>query len=286
MKRFRLAVPTKKLLKVVKKLLKTAPEIVVYPGDKRVFFSDLHRSDGSKADESAFLTDILDRALGHYAKQRFGGIYLGDILELIEALWPMIIRSDPKGIILQLIALCLIYILGNHDRKANKIKHAVLAGIQFAPAVKLVSSTGKLIALCLHGDQADLCNKGGIQTVIVNWIVRYIWTALQKLGLKSEPKWPEASPAKNEDKATAIEKVIQEVARILGIVILVGHTHLPKIVYLDNNAAYINVGSGTQKGKISCVELMRKACNWPTTMIFRLVYWDEDRRSVRRTLVI
>lgn len=279
MKRFQLPVPPKRLLKVVKKLLKTAPKIVVGPEDKIVFFTDLHRSDGSEADESDVNTEILDQALGHYARNNFGGIYLGDILELIEALWPMIIHSGRNEILLfQLAALCLIYILGNHDRKAYKIKHALLAGIQFAQAVKLVTPAGKLIALCLHGDQADLCNKGGIQTAIVNWIIRYLWTALQKLGFKSEPKWPETSPAHNWDKATAIEEVIQEVARILGIVILVGHTHLPKIVDLGNGAAYINVGSGTNKGKVSCVELV--------TMIFKLVYWYDEERIVQKILAI
>jgi len=257
MKRCHSAVSHKRAVRILKNVIKAAPEIIIERDRKVVFFSDLHRSDGSKADDSLTCSIPLNHALKHYCNEDYLGVFVGDILELLETKWKRILKFARKNpfiekILWRINILCRFWILGNHDRKANRIRHALFSDIKFAQVLKIVDENGKLLFLCMHGHQFDIWNKGGFITQIVNLIVRYIWTPIQKrFKLSSEP---ETSPAKNPSKATDLEVVIIEALVELGVSAIYGHTHREKILRIDKGIYYINCGSGTKDGEVTCIE--------------------------------
>ena len=225
------------------------PRVYLYENTKKVIFSDWHISDHSDADN--FKQNISLAAGVVFPRYSDRDVILvGDMLELWEAKAKHIFRH-PKNhaIIYWLKRLTSEYVLGNHDKKAPKTgwKMPYSSGLLF-----LDGKTEKLLAVLIHGHQADKWNCGGWLTGIARWFVRYPWTWLQKaFNATSEP--PEFSPAKNILLASQIEKHYVKYAKDKGIVLICGHTH--RAVKTNH---YINVGSGVKLGLIQCVEINGK----------------------------
>lgn len=277
MKRFYAIVPYKKFAKVLDRYLLTAPIIEINPDTKLVLFSDWHTSDGSPADD--FKQNILlasHQVLPYYGgKNGWRGIYLGDMHELVESRWKRIYAYEKNHVVLwQLNDLCIgsddkgIEIVGNHDKKKYKIKHILFQDIQFVNAIRLVKD-GQTIGLLIHGCEADIMNKGGAITEIVNWFVKRIWTIAQCFGASSEPYWKIALA---NGKPEGLAKRYMRYAREEGLILFVAHIHIQETLRFRDNCGYINVGSGTKPGLITAVEIEGGE--------IQSVYWDKDGRHL------
>lgn len=287
----KIAVGYKKYARRIRRYLESARELVIGPESKLVMFTDLHVSDGGPADDFKLNANLLaGRMVPYYKQNGYRGIYT-ELLELWESSWKKIMAYAPNHAVLWGLAELNrpFYIPGNHDAKAWKIKHGILSKMIICEALKLIDVEGRVIALIFHGYEADWWNCGGIQTkLVVVPVVKWIWPMMQQLGAKSEPPF---SPRRHREKVTGLEKHYSRTAKEEEIIVLVGHTHVPKLLKFDEGV-YVNAGSGCksrkekiasrkgvtdplhkskaakESGVVTCVEISDGE--------LRLGFWDED----------
>ncbi len=195
---------------------------------KLIVMSDMHRGDGSGADDFAQNSLIYRCALEYYLENGFTYIELGDAEELWENenFDQIYITHTP---VYDLLAKFhdpnpektrYIKVWGNHDlywKDHQDIYQSLLPGIQIYEAILLNNSI-----LMIHGHQADPMCSGPV-AVVSQFFVNHIWADLQRGGVK-DPTRAATNPGLCNEVDERLHKWANNNNR--GITaIIAGHTH-------------------------------------------------------------
>lgn len=202
--------------------------ITCNPESRVVIMSDMHRGDGSGADDFARNSLIYRCALEYYLKNGFTYIELGDAEELWENdnFAQIYITHTP---VYELLAefhdpdpekTRYLKVWGNHDlywKEHQDIYQTLFPGIQIHEAIVLNGSI-----ICIHGHQADpLCS--GPVAAVSQFFVNHIWADLQRGGVKDPTR-----AASNPGLCNEVDERLHAWAthNDHGIdTIIAGHTH-------------------------------------------------------------
>lgn len=226
-----------------------------------VVFADVHRSDGTAADDFAKNSLTFRLALGYYEKRGFTYIELGDAEELWETDSFDQIYITHTSIYDELRAFHdpdpahtrYIKIWGNHDsdwRDRPGPLEKIFPGIRLYEALLL---DGHI--LLIHGHQADpACRNLGAR--FSRFFVRTFWSRLQRIGFLDPTR-----AANNPGLSNRVDEALHDWAKNGGIgltslgikngqvdTIIAGHTHRPVFANLSlTEKRYLELGLGTQE---------------------------------------
>lgn len=199
-------------------------------GTKLIVMSDMHRGNGSYADDFARNSLLYKCALNYYLKNDFTYVELGDAEELWETRAFDQIYITHTSIYEQLAQFHdpdpektrYIKIWGNHDlewREDSSVLQELFPKIRLYEAAVL---DGRI--LLWHGHQADpKCR--GVGGSVSKLIVREVWAGLQQWGVRDPTR-----AANNPGRANQTDRRLHSWAtrNPKGIdVIIAGHTHRP-----------------------------------------------------------
>lgn len=242
--------------------------------------SDVHRGDGAGADDFAHNSLLFKCALDYYFREGFTYLELGDAEELweIESFDQIYITYTSVYKKLQAfhnpdpVKTRYLKVWGNHDvcwKDETGFLDRLFPGIQVYEAFILNKT-----ALLLHGHQAD-ASCYGIGAQMSRFVVKHLWTALQRLGLHDPTR-----PANNPGLSNKIDECLHSwtKANDRGInLIIAGHTHRPvyenlsltERIYLQSNLftprirekrqadrSYFNTGSCVHPDCITGIEIV------------------------------
>jgi predicted phosphodiesterase len=198
---------------------------------KLVCMSDMHRGDGSGADDFAQNSLIYRCALEHYLECGFTYVELGDAEELWEndnfdqiyithtSVYELLAKfhdPDPEK-------TRYLKVWGNHDlywKDNEAVYRTLFPGIEINEGIVL--ETGADAILLLHGHQADpKCS--GEAAAVSRFFVHNFWPDLQRCGVKDPTR-----AALNPGLCNEVDKRLHEWAsrNDQGIAaIIAGHTH-------------------------------------------------------------
>lgn len=226
-----------------------------------VVFADVHRGDGTAADDFAKNSLTFRLALGYYEKRGFTYVELGDAEELWEADSFDQIYITHTSIYDELRAFHdpdpaqtrYIKIWGNHDsdwRDRPGPLETIFPGIRLYEALLLDDHI-----LLMHGHQADpTCRNLGAR--FSRFFVRTFWSRLQRIGFLDPTR-----AANNPGLSNRVDEALHDWAKnggtllsSLGIkngqvdTIIAGHTHRPVFANLSlTEKRYLELGLGTQE---------------------------------------
>jgi predicted phosphodiesterase len=205
--------------------------LTLTPGMKLVCMSDMHRGDGSGADDFAQNSLIYRCALEHYLECGFTYVELGDAEELWEndnfdqiyithtSVYELLAKfhdPDPEK-------TRYLKVWGNHDlywKDNEAVYRTLFPGIEINEGIVL--ETGADAILLLHGHQADpKCS--GEAAAVSRFFVHNFWPDLQRCGVKDPTR-----AALNPGLCNEVDKRLHEWAsrNDQGIAaIIAGHTH-------------------------------------------------------------
>jgi UDP-2,3-diacylglucosamine pyrophosphatase LpxH len=293
--------------------------LTLTPGMKLVCMSDMHRGDGSGADDFAQNSLIYRCALEHYLENGFTYVELGDAEELWEndnfdqiyithtSVYELLAKfHDPDP-----AKTRYLKVWGNHDLywKDNEAVYRTLfpdieiyEGIVLEAKVRVGGGEVSGAILLLHGHQADpKCS--GEAAAVSKFFVHHFWPDLQRCGVKDPTR-----AALNPGLCNEVDKRLHEWARNndQGIAaIIAGHTHravfenlsLTERRYLESkvradgvkikhqcDGSYYNTGSCVHPLSITGIEITFE--NGPH---LRLVKWGQategNALTIQRTVL-
>ena len=249
-----------------------AKRLEINDESKLVLFSDCHRGTGAGADNFAKNQKLYYVALGHYYRNGFTYIELGDGDELWEERHMADITAEYDHIFGLLAdfyrAGRLHMIYGNHDMVkgradwAQKNLRAYCPGNQTVPvplfphitvseAILLHHTPSGRELLLLHGHQADFFNYR--LWWLGRFLVRYLWQPLELLGMQNPFDTPRRAKRRNRT-----EKILEQWGEKTNIPIVAGHTHRP-ILPQGGEGAYYNTGSAVHTRYITAIEIEQGA---------------------------
>jgi len=202
--------------------------ITITPGMKLIVMSDMHRGDGSGADDFAQNSLIYRCALEYYLENGFTYVELGDAEELWENdnFDQIYITHTP---VYELLAKFhnpnpdqtrYLKVWGNHDlywKDHQDIYQSLFPGIQIHEAIALNDSI-----LMIHGHQADPMCSGPVAAVS-QFFVNHIWADLQRGGIK-DPTRAATNPGLCNEVDERLHKWATSNDRGIAAIIA-GHTH-------------------------------------------------------------
>lgn len=267
------------------------------PGMKLIVMSDMHRGDGSGADDFAKNSLIYRCALEHYLEEGFTYIELGDAEELWESdnfdqiyithtsVYELLAKfhdSDP-------VKTRYLKVWGNHDlywKDNEAVYRTLFPGIKIHEGIVL--EVGASAFLLIHGHQADpKCSGEG--AAVSKFFVHHFWPDLQRCGVKDPTR-----AALNPGLCNEVDRRLHEWAKQndQGIsAIIAGHTHravfenlsLTEWRYLESkvktegveikhqpNGSYYNTGSCVHPLSITGIEI-----TYESGPQLRLVEWGQ-----------
>lgn len=202
--------------------------LTLAPGMKLVCMSDMHRGDGSGADDFAQNSLIYRCALEHYLENGFTYIELGDAEELWEndnfdqiyithtSVYELLAKfHDPDP-----AKTRYLKVWGNHDlywKDNEAVYRTLFPGIEIHEGI-ILSNT----ILLIHGHQVDTKCSGEI-AVFSKFFVHNFWPDLQRCGVKDPTR-----AALNPGLCNEVDKRLHEWANRndQGVTaIIAGHTH-------------------------------------------------------------
>ena len=287
--------------------LERVRHITLTPGMKLIVMSDMHRGDGSGADDFAKNSLIYRCALEHYLEEGFTYIELGDAEELWENdnFDQIYITHTP---VYELLAKFhdpdpaktrYLKVWGNHDlywKDNEAVYRTLFPDIAIHEGIVLESGNredndemGRVILL-IHGHQADpkCCGEGA---VVSKFFVHYFWPDLQRCGVKDPTR-----AALNPGLCNEVDRRLHEWAsrNDQGIAaIIAGHTHravfenlsLTERRYLESkiktegikikhqpDGSYYNTGSCVHPLSITGLEITFDGGTGPQ---LRLIEWGQ-----------
>ncbi len=226
-----------------------------------VVFADVHRGDGTGADDFAKNSLTFRMALGYYRKRGFTYVELGDAEELWETpsfdqiyITHTSIYDELRGFHHPDPAQTrYIKIWGNHDsdwRDRPGPLENIFPGIRVYEGLLLDDHI-----LLIHGHQADpTCRNQGAR--FSKFFVRAFWSRLQRLGFLDPTR-----AANNPGLSNRVDESLYDWAKnggsyltSLGIkngrvdTIIAGHTHRPVFANLSlTEKRYLELGLGTHE---------------------------------------
>ncbi len=230
-----------------------------------IVFSDCHRGVGNANDNFLKNEFLYLAAMGHYNRECFTCLELGDgdelwenrsldrIKEAHQESFEMLARFYEAG------RLYLVY--GNHDMvkkdpafleknfqtcfcDQDLCERPLCPGVRFYPGIILRDSENKQDIYLTHGHQADLLNSTFWR--LSRFLVRYVWRPLEALGIPDP-----TSAAKNNTRKKQSEKRLSQWAALRGLYLVTGHTHHPMI----KASGYFNTGSCIHPSGITGIEI-------------------------------
>jgi len=205
--------------------------LALMPGMKLVCMSDMHRGDGSGADDFAQNSLIYRCALEHYLENGFAYVELGDAEELWEndnfdqiyithtSVYELLTKfHDPDP-----VKTRYLKVWGNHDlywKDNEAVYRTLFPGIEVHEGIIL--ETGASTILLLHGHQADPKCSGEVAAVS-RFFVHNFWPDLQRCGVRDPTR-----AALNPGLCNEVDKRLHEWANRndQGVTaIIAGHTH-------------------------------------------------------------
>lgn len=230
-----------------------------------IVFSDCHRGIGNANDNFLKNEFLYLAAMGHYNRECFTCLELGDgdelwenrsldrIKEAHQESFEMLARFYEAG------RLYLVY--GNHDMvkkdpafleknfqtcfcDQDLCERPLCPGVRFYPGIILRDGENKQDIYLTHGHQADLLNSTFWR--LSRFLVRYIWRPLEALGIPDP-----TSAAKNNTRKKQSEKRLSQWAALRGLYLVTGHTHHPMI----KASGYFNTGSCIHPSGITGIEI-------------------------------
>ena len=255
-------------LRQVSQVFERAEEILFDDSSRIVLMSDIHRGDGSWADDFARNQNIYFAALTHYYNNNYTYIEIGDGDELWENNKLSDIVHAHRDVFLLLSKFFyegrLHFIFGNHDMvkgnyrfvENNLFQYFDEREKKFIPLFENIKPHEGLVlrhkatdnkVFLLHGHQVDCLNYNLWK--LSRFLVRYLWRPLNFFGV-NDP----TSTAKNYRKKAAVEKkLIQWVMREKHMLIS-GHTHRPMFPDVGE-PPYFNGGSSVHPRGITGIEI-------------------------------
>ena len=278
--------------------------ITLTPGMKLIVMSDMHRGDGSGADDFAQNSLIYRCALEYYLENGFTYIELGDAEELWEndnfdqiyithtPVYDLLAKfhdPDPEK-------TRYIKVWGNHDlywKDHQDIYQSLFQGIQIYEAILLNNAT-----LIIHGHQADPMCSGPVAAVS-QFFVNHIWADLQRGGVK-DPTRAATNPGLCNEVDERLHKWATNNDRGISVIIA-GHTHRAVFENLSltemrlqalrlkaeqaapfqdcRDRRYYNTGSCVHPLGITGIEIILE--NFPH---LRLIEWSQATESNKVTI--
>ncbi len=239
------------------RVYKNAHPIHINTGSKLVFFSDVHRGDGSAFDDFAKNSQLYLTALNYYYKKGYTYIEVGDgdelwenrHFEVISETHPEVFELFSKFNNLNRIHM----VVGNHDleKLSSSFKNKLpkeLGSMVMREGIKLLRPGKSNEILVVHGHQDDLFND--YLSGFTKFIVRYIAKPLQILFCFRNP----LSPAVNSRLKNAVENRMAGWIKEKGCPIIAGHTHRPCFP-VEKSVPYLNCGSCVKNNLITCIEI-------------------------------
>ncbi|QQP69996.1 metallophosphoesterase family protein [Carnobacterium sp. CS13] len=235
---------------------------------KYVFFSDVHRGDGSMSDEFTRNRNIYLHALKHYYENDFTYIEAGDgdeMLEYSDFKYTKNAHREVFDIIKKFFdKKRLIRLYGNHDiflknkkfveenyytnyDEYNEVFFDFLKGLKPVEALVLRNlETGQEI-LTIHGHQGDAPNDQFAFFTMLS--LKFFWRFLHGFGIRNP-----SSPIKNVSKRHKIEKNFNKWIKKNKMMLICGHTHRFKYPK-DKELPYFNTGCCVYPTFITAIEL-------------------------------
>lgn len=255
-------------LKRISKVFESAEEIPIDDSSRIVLMSDVHRGDGSWADDFSKNQNLYYAALNHYYKENYSYIEIGDGDELWKNKKLSDIIHVHNDVFLLLAKFFnegrLYLIFGNHDMVKRNTKFAnnnlyqnydeqekkyipLFENIKLHEGLVLSHSlTGQKILL-IHGHQVSLLDYE--MWWLSRFLVRYLWRPLELFGV-NDP----TSTAKNYHKKDAVERKLTEWVTREKHMLIAGHTHRPMFPEVGN-PQYFNDGSSVHPRSITAIEI-------------------------------
>ena len=250
-------------------VLETAKTIPFDDSSRFVFFSDLHRGDGSHSDSFLPNAGLFLNVLSHYERNGFSYVEVGDGDELWKG-WPFeAIREAHKRVYELLHQLDLDrrlhLIVGNHDQR-RKTGHLIEKdGLPVNEGIVMQHAEAAQRLFVVHGHQADITND------------RLVFLAHRAVRLSKRLRgmvrlW-NAGPGR-PDRMGKLEQRITDWIKTYQEIVICGHTHRPAFPKVGE-MPYFNTGSGVVPGILTGLELRHGA--------LVPIRWTEDRarRPVR-----
>ncbi|HLF82177.1 MAG TPA: metallophosphoesterase [Anaerolineales bacterium] len=248
-------------------VLETAITIPIDDSSKFVFFSDLHRGNGSRSDSFLPNARLFLHALTHYERNGFSYVEVGDGDELWKG-WPIeAIRQAHRRLFDLLhqmdLEQRLHLILGNHDLKRKTNLRIEKDGLPAQEGLVLKHEPSGHKLFVVHGHQADITND--YLYFVAHRAVRFSYHVRERLQQlccsgHAEPKI----------KMGKLEQRLMDWVSVCHQMIICGHTHRQAFPQ-NGGPAYFNTGSGIVPGVITGLEL-RNGALVP-------IRWTEPRRD-------
>jgi len=248
-------------------VLETAITIPIDDSSKFVFFSDLHRGNGSRSDSFLPNARLFLHALTHYERNGFSYVEVGDGDELWKG-WPIeAIRQAHRRLFDLLhqmdLEQRLHLILGNHDLKRKTNLRIEKDGLPAQEGLVLKHEPSGHKLFVVHGHQADITND--YLYFVAHRAVRFSYHVRERLQQlccsgHAEPKI----------KMGKLEQRLMDWVSVCHQMIICGHTHRQAFPQ-NGGPAYFNTGSGIVPGVITGLELSNGA--------LVPIRWTEPRRA-------
>ncbi|KLU67697.1 calcineurin-like phosphoesterase superfamily domain protein [Desulfosporosinus acididurans] len=255
-------------LERISMIFQTAEEILFDNSSKIILMSDIHRGDGSWADDFSKNQNVYYAALNHYYHENYTYIEVGDGDELWKnnKLTDIInIHNDTFLLLSKFYNEGRLYMIwGNHDivkQSENYVFNNLYQYFdeqekKFIPLFKDLKLHEGLILryqetnqkiLLIHGHQVNIMDYELWR--LSRFLVRYLWKHLELFGM-NDP----TSTAKNYEKKEDVDQVLIEWVKVNKHLLIAGHTHRP--MFPDVGAPpYFNDGSCVHPRSITGIEI-------------------------------
>lgn len=255
-------------LKRISKVFESAKRISFDDSSRIILMSDVHRGDGSWADDFSKNENLYFAALTYYYNENYTYIELGDGDEL----WKNRKLSDILPIHSEVFLLLakffnedrLYFIFGNHDMVKSKDNFApnnlyqyfdeqskqhipLFENIELHEGLVLWHKITDQRILLIHGHQASFLDYKMWR--YRRFLVRYLWKHLELFGV-NDP----TSTAKNYTKKDSIERKLTEWVSREKHMLIAGHTHRPMFPEVGK-PLYFNDGSCIHPRSITGIEI-------------------------------
>jgi UDP-2,3-diacylglucosamine pyrophosphatase LpxH len=255
-------------LKRISKVFESAKEISFDDSSRIILMSDVHRGDGSWADDFSKNENLYFAALTYYYNENYTYIEIGDGDEL----WKNRKLSDILPVHSEVFLLLakffnedrLYFIFGNHDMVKGKDKFAqnnlyqyfdeqrkqyipLFENIELHEGLVLRHKLTDQRILLIHGHQASFLDYRMWR--YRRLLVRYLWKHLELFGV-NDP----TSTAKNYNKKDSIERKLTEWVLRKKHMLIAGHTHRPMFPEVGK-PLYFNDGSCIHPRSITGIEI-------------------------------
>ncbi|UWG95459.1 serine/threonine protein phosphatase [Dehalobacter sp. DCM] len=271
-------------LKCISNVFRSADVIPIDDNSKLILMSDVHRGDGSWADDLYRNENVYYAALTHYFNEGYTYIELGDGDEL----WKNKKMAEIVPVHLKTFKLLtqfyhsgrLYFIYGNHDMvkshpnfvQKNMVQYVDEHSQKITPLFENIKIHEGLVLnhtrleqkiFLIHGHQAS--NLDYDFWALRRWLVRYVWKHLESLGF-NDP----TSTAINYRKKVSIEEKLTEWTILEKQMLIAGHTHRPMFPQVGE-PPYFNDGSCVHPYSITGIEIADSKLT--------LVKWEINTRT-------